>query len=45
MVDGEAIETETSRLGKFDHAQSILDELQSIMYGLKEHPFSYIVKE
>jgi hypothetical protein len=44
VVDGEAIETVTSKTGKYDYAQTILDEMVSIMYGKKEHPFSHIVK-
>jgi len=45
LADGEEITTVTSKTGKYDYAQSILEDLQSIMYGEREHPFSYIVKE
>jgi len=45
VADGERIKTKATEKGGYDFALSLLNELQAIMYGEKEHPFSHLVRE
>lgn len=39
------ITTKATENSGYEYAKSILEDLQSIMYGIREHPFSHIVRE